>query len=62
MGREGESFQSPEQQRDTIRAWAKLRGVEIAEWSDDIDKSGNVLPGRGSMTCSTGSGAVSSTD
>jgi len=41
MGREGESFQSPEQQRDTIRAWAKLRGVEIAEWFEDIDKSGN---------------------
>jgi DNA invertase Pin-like site-specific DNA recombinase len=43
MGREGESFQSPEQQRETIRGWAKLRGVEIAEWFEDMDKSGNTL-------------------
>jgi site-specific DNA recombinase len=43
MGREGESFQSPEQQREQIKAWAKLRGVEIVDWFEDIDKSGDVL-------------------
>ena len=43
MGREGESFQSPRQQRDTINQWAHLRGVEIVAWHEDIDKSGGVL-------------------
>ena len=39
-GREGDSFQSPEKQRDEIEAWAKLRGVEVAEVFDDMDVSG----------------------
>jgi site-specific DNA recombinase len=39
-GREGDSFQSPAKQRDEIEAWAKLRGVEVAEVFDDLDVSG----------------------
>jgi site-specific DNA recombinase len=39
-GRKGESFQSPEKQRDEIAAWAKLRGVEVGEVFEDLDVSG----------------------
>lgn len=42
-GREGDSFQSPQQQRDAITAWAASRSVEIAEWHQDLDVSGGVL-------------------
>jgi DNA invertase Pin-like site-specific DNA recombinase/ribosomal protein L34E len=42
-GREGESFISPDVQREQIEAWAKLRGVEVADWHKDLDKSGGKL-------------------
>jgi DNA invertase Pin-like site-specific DNA recombinase len=42
-GREGDSFQSPEQQRAAITSWAASRGVEIAAWHTDLDVSGGVL-------------------
>jgi DNA invertase Pin-like site-specific DNA recombinase len=41
--REGESFISPKAQRDQIEAWAKLRGVTIANWEEDLDQSGGKL-------------------
>lgn len=40
-GREGESFISPDVQRDHIAGWAKLRGVDIVGWHEDLDVSGN---------------------
>ena len=42
-GREGDSFQSPAQQRSAIEQWAKLRGVEIASWWTDLDQTGGKL-------------------
>jgi DNA invertase Pin-like site-specific DNA recombinase len=60
MGREGDSFQSPEQQREKIAGWAKLRGVEITDWFEDIDKSGNVLsrPGLDALLERVGTGQL----
>jgi DNA invertase Pin-like site-specific DNA recombinase len=40
IGREGDSFQSPLQQRQAISSWARTTGVEIAGWHKDIDRSG----------------------
>lgn len=40
-GRSGESFISPALQREQIAGWAKLRGVEIVAWLEDLDVSGN---------------------
>jgi site-specific DNA recombinase len=42
-GREGESFISPEVQRKKIAGWAKLHGVEIVRWWEEIDQSGAKL-------------------
>jgi DNA invertase Pin-like site-specific DNA recombinase len=42
-GREGDSFISPDVQRDQIQTWARLRGVEIAAWHTDLDVSGGTL-------------------
>src|SRR4051794_6186113 len=42
-GREGDSFISPEVQRNKIEQWAKLHGVEIVQWWDEIDQSGAKL-------------------
>lgn len=42
-GRAGESFISPAVQREQIEGWAKLRGVEIAAWHEDLDQSGGKL-------------------
>jgi site-specific DNA recombinase len=42
-GREGESFQSPQQQRDQIATWATARGFEIAAVHEDLDLSGGTL-------------------
>lgn len=43
-GRAGDSFISPDQQRDKIRQWAKLRGVQVVKWHDpDLDQSGGKL-------------------
>jgi DNA invertase Pin-like site-specific DNA recombinase len=42
-GREGESFISPELQRQKIADWAKLHEVEILAWWEEIDQSGAKL-------------------
>ncbi len=42
-GREGESFISPEVQREKIEGWAKLHEVEIVQWWEEIDQSGAKL-------------------
>ena len=42
-GREGDSFISPDDQRDRISAWAASRGVEIAMFHEDLDETGGVL-------------------
>ena len=42
-GREGDSFQSPAQQRAAIASWAASRGVTIGEWHEDLDVSGGTL-------------------
>jgi DNA invertase Pin-like site-specific DNA recombinase len=39
-GREGESFQSPTQQRDAIKHFAKARGWRLVETVDELDESG----------------------
>jgi site-specific DNA recombinase len=39
-GREGESFISPEVQRQRIAGWAEANGVEIAQWWEELDQSG----------------------
>lgn len=48
-GRGGDSFISPDVQREQIAAWTKLRGVTIAAWHEDLDQSGGSIdrpPGR----------------
>jgi DNA invertase Pin-like site-specific DNA recombinase len=42
-GREGESFISPDVQRERIMAHAKANGFEIAQWHEDLDVSGGTL-------------------
>ena len=42
-GRTGESFISPDMQREQIEGWAKLRSVTIAAWHEDLDQSGGKL-------------------
>lgn len=42
-GRAGDSFISPDVQREQIAAWAKLRGVTIAAWHEDLDQSGGSI-------------------
>jgi site-specific DNA recombinase len=39
-GREGDSFVSPQLQRERIEAAARNAGAEIAEWHEDLDESG----------------------
>jgi site-specific DNA recombinase len=39
-GRHGESFISPEVQRQRIEGWATLHEVEIVQWWEEIDQSG----------------------
>jgi DNA invertase Pin-like site-specific DNA recombinase len=39
-GREGDSFISPEVQREKIEAWAKLHDAQIVEWHEELDESG----------------------
>jgi DNA invertase Pin-like site-specific DNA recombinase len=43
MGREGDSFISPDVQRNKIADWAKLHDVEIVQWWEEIDQSGAKL-------------------
>jgi DNA invertase Pin-like site-specific DNA recombinase len=42
-GREGESFISPDVQRERIAKWAQANGVEIVQWWEEIDQSGAKL-------------------
>jgi DNA invertase Pin-like site-specific DNA recombinase len=42
-GREGESFISPDLQREKIAAWAKAHDAEIIHWEQDLDVSGGKL-------------------
>lgn len=39
-GREGESFISPDVQRDTIEHYAAARGHEVIRWVEDLDQPG----------------------
>src|SRR5919106_2455360 len=39
-GREGDSFISPDVQRERIANWAKANGIEIVQWWEEIDQSG----------------------
>jgi site-specific DNA recombinase len=39
-GREGESFISPEVQRQKIAGWSELHDVEIVRWWEELDQSG----------------------
>lgn len=50
-GREGDTFISPDVQRDQIETWARLRGVQIAAWHTDLDVSGGTMvrPGLAAM-------------
>ena len=43
MGRGGESFISPAEQRAAIDAWALATGTTISEWHEDLDESGGSL-------------------
>lgn len=42
-GRSGDSFISPDVQRERIAGWAKLRGVDVVDYFVDLDVSGGVL-------------------
>ena len=42
-GRSGESFISPDLQREQGAAWASSRGVEVAAIHEDLDQSGGKL-------------------
>jgi site-specific DNA recombinase len=57
-GREGDTFISPDVQREAIQHWAVGRGVEIAAWHEDLDQSGGKLtrPGLDAMLSRIASG------
>ena len=42
-GREGESFISPDVQRERIAKWAAANDIEIVQWWEEIDQSGAKL-------------------
>lgn len=42
-GREGESFLSPDLQRQQIAGWANLHGHQIVAWYTDLDQSGGKM-------------------
>lgn len=42
-GRQGDSFISPDVQRQDIQRWAQLRGVTIAQWHEDLDETGTKM-------------------
>jgi DNA invertase Pin-like site-specific DNA recombinase len=42
-GRIGESFISPEVQREQIEIWAQLMNAQIIEWHTDLDQSGGTM-------------------
>jgi DNA invertase Pin-like site-specific DNA recombinase len=59
-GRSGESFISPDVQREQVERWAAMRGVTIAQWHTDLDETGGVLsrPGLDAMMERIRSGAT----
>jgi site-specific DNA recombinase len=42
-GREGDSFISPDVQRQQILSWAALRGVSVGQFHEDLDQTGGKL-------------------
>jgi DNA invertase Pin-like site-specific DNA recombinase len=46
-GRDGESFMSPDVQRDTILAWAARSGVTVDQWHEELDVSGKTTDREG---------------
>jgi site-specific DNA recombinase len=40
-GRSGDSFISPGEQKERVRAWAKSQGHSIARWHEDLDQPGS---------------------
>jgi site-specific DNA recombinase len=40
-GRSGDSFISPGQQKERVRAWARAQGHSIAKWHEDLDQPGS---------------------
>ena len=42
-GREGDSFISPDVQRERIANWAQANKIEIVQWWEEIDQSGAKL-------------------
>ncbi len=57
-GRAGDSFISPTVQREQIEGWAKMRGVHVAAWHEDLDQSGGKIdrPGLTAMLARIESG------
>jgi len=39
-GRSGDSFHSPDLQREAIQGWAAAHGHEIVQWHEELDESG----------------------
>jgi DNA invertase Pin-like site-specific DNA recombinase len=42
-GREGESFRSPQQQREGCEGWAGANGAEVVAWHEGIGRSGKTM-------------------
>ena len=42
-GREGESFRSPGQQRESCERWAAANGAEIVHWHEGLGRSGKTM-------------------
>ncbi|MDQ3425129.1 MAG: recombinase family protein, partial [Actinomycetota bacterium] len=42
-GREGDSFISPDVQRERVANWAEANKIEIVQWWEEIDQSGAKL-------------------
>ncbi len=40
-GRSGDSFISPKEQRERVKAWARSQGHSIAKWHEDLDQPGS---------------------
>jgi DNA invertase Pin-like site-specific DNA recombinase len=40
-GRSGDSFISPKEQRERIKAWARSQGHSIVKWHEDLDQPGS---------------------
>lgn len=46
-GREGDSFMSPDEQRDKISAYCARRGIDVVAWFDELDMSGDTTEREG---------------